>query len=142
MLLLGMKRRGFGIDKWNGFGGKVESDETIEDAARRELLEESGITATVMEKMGIMEFEFRGQEEVLQVHVFHVKEFIGEPRASEEMLPVWFHKNNIPYSKMWLDDQFWLRLLMWGKKFTGKFVFDADGTNIVDMNLQTIDELV
>ena len=34
-ILLGMKKRGFGAGWWNGFGGKVQSDETIEEAARR-----------------------------------------------------------------------------------------------------------
>lgn len=34
-VLLGMKKRGFGAGKWNGFGGKVQPGETIEEAARR-----------------------------------------------------------------------------------------------------------
>lgn len=34
-VLLGMKKRGFGAGRWNGFGGKVQDGETIEDAARR-----------------------------------------------------------------------------------------------------------
>ena len=34
-ILLGMKKRGFGAGWWNGFGGKVQSGETIEEAARR-----------------------------------------------------------------------------------------------------------
>ena len=34
-ILLGYKKRGFGAGKWNGFGGKVEIAETIEDAAKR-----------------------------------------------------------------------------------------------------------
>jgi len=34
-ILLGYKKRGFGAGKWNGFGGKVEIGETIEDAASR-----------------------------------------------------------------------------------------------------------
>lgn len=34
-VLLGMKKRGFGAGKWNGFGGKVQPGESIEDAARR-----------------------------------------------------------------------------------------------------------
>ena len=42
-MLLGMKKRGFGMGKWNGFGGKVEPDETVEAAARRELEEEAGL---------------------------------------------------------------------------------------------------
>ncbi|XP_044836569.1 7,8-dihydro-8-oxoguanine triphosphatase isoform X3 [Mauremys mutica] len=32
-VLLGMKKRGFGAGRWNGFGGKVQVDETIEQAA-------------------------------------------------------------------------------------------------------------
>ena len=29
-ILLGMKKRGFGAGRWNGFGGKVHDGETIE----------------------------------------------------------------------------------------------------------------
>jgi 8-oxo-dGTP diphosphatase/2-hydroxy-dATP diphosphatase len=32
-VLLGMKKRGFGEGKWNGFGGKLDLGETIEQAA-------------------------------------------------------------------------------------------------------------
>lgn len=34
-ILLGFKKRGFGAGRWNGFGGKVEKGETIEEAAQR-----------------------------------------------------------------------------------------------------------
>lgn len=34
-ILLGMKKKGFGVGRWNGFGGKVERGETIEEAAKR-----------------------------------------------------------------------------------------------------------
>lgn len=34
-LLLGMKKRGFGVGRWNGFGGKVQPGETILEAAER-----------------------------------------------------------------------------------------------------------
>ena len=34
-ILLGLKKRGFGVGRWNGFGGKVEKQETIEEAAKR-----------------------------------------------------------------------------------------------------------
>ena len=34
-ILLGMKKRGFGVGRWNGFGGKVHVGESIEAAASR-----------------------------------------------------------------------------------------------------------
>ena len=45
-VLLGEKKRGFGEGFYNGFGGKVEGGETVEEAALRELEEEAGIKAT------------------------------------------------------------------------------------------------
>ena len=34
-ILLGMKKRGFGVNRWNGFGGKLQPRESILDAAKR-----------------------------------------------------------------------------------------------------------
>lgn len=34
-VLLGFKKRGFGVNKWNGFGGKVNPNESICEAAVR-----------------------------------------------------------------------------------------------------------
>jgi 8-oxo-dGTP diphosphatase/2-hydroxy-dATP diphosphatase len=34
-ILLGLKKRGFGEGKWNGFGGKIESGESVIQAAIR-----------------------------------------------------------------------------------------------------------
>ena len=42
-VLLGMKKRGFGQGRWNGFGGKLHEGETIEQAAKRETFEEAGV---------------------------------------------------------------------------------------------------
>ncbi|KAH9555225.1 hypothetical protein CY35_08G103800 [Sphagnum magellanicum] len=57
-VLLGMKKRGFGQGYYNGFGGKVETGETVEEAAARELEEEAGVVAVSMEKRGILTFHF------------------------------------------------------------------------------------
>ena len=43
-VLLGMKKRGFGAGKWNGFGGKLEPGESVVEAAAREVREECGFT--------------------------------------------------------------------------------------------------
>ena len=89
-ILLGMKKRGFGVGKWNGFGGKVLLTETIEEAVRREVQEEAGIEVKDLSKMGILDFIFVDRPETLEVHVFRSQEFSGIPIESEEMKPQWF----------------------------------------------------
>lgn len=125
-ILLGMKKRGFGANLWNGFGGKIEAGETIEEGARREFYEEAGITIGDLHEQGLLEFEFEGSDELLEVHVFKASDYTGEPTESEEMKPQWFDISEIPFDKMWQDDEYWFSLLLEGKKFTGKFLFDAN----------------
>ena len=38
-ILLGRKKRGFGADKYNGFGGKINAGESFRQCAVRELYE-------------------------------------------------------------------------------------------------------
>ncbi len=64
-VLLGMKKRGFGQGKWNGFGGKVEPGETVEAAALRELEEESCVRAAGAELRGKITFTFLTIPDVL-----------------------------------------------------------------------------
>ena len=139
-VLLGMKKRGFGAGRWNGFGGKVSPGEIIEDAAKRELREEAGIETDFMDKVGIIEFEFKGNLEILEVHVFKSDTFSGEPMESEEMRPQWFHINELPFKEMWPDDIHWFPLLLRNRKFQGKFLFD-DSDNILNMNLVEVKEI-
>lgn len=68
-LLLGMKKKGFGKGRWNGFGGKVEKGETIAEAARRELREECSLISNSLEEIGLLKFEFVGDPQWLEVHV-------------------------------------------------------------------------
>jgi 8-oxo-dGTP diphosphatase / 2-hydroxy-dATP diphosphatase len=122
-ILLGKKKRGFGAGKWNGFGGKVEEGETVEQAARREMAEECGLTPTAMRKCGELSFAFEGNTQQLDVHVFDVTAADGEPTATAEMEPVWFPEGEIPFAEMWADDPHWMPLYLAGKSFRGKFVF-------------------
>lgn len=51
--------------KWNGFGGKVEKGESIEQAAMRELLEESRLKTQSVEKKGRLIFTLDTEPEIL-----------------------------------------------------------------------------
>ncbi len=136
-ILLGMKKRGFGVGRFNGFGGKVNLNETIHEAALRELEEEAGIKALDLEEYGVINFEFRGKEDILEVHIFKTSKFSGEITESEEMLPQWFEINEIPYSEMWSDDIYWLPLFLKGQKFKGRFLFDEDD-KVLEKELEKI----
>lgn len=125
-ILLGFKKRGFGSNRWNGFGGKLEPGETPEEAAKREIQEESGIRVSDLEEVGVIDFEFTSNPEILEVHIFKAEHFEGRPQETEEMRPEWFEIDKIPFSQMWPDDQYWLPLFLAGKKFNGKFVFGKD----------------
>jgi 8-oxo-dGTP pyrophosphatase MutT (NUDIX family) len=139
-VLLGMKKRGFGQGYYNGFGGKVETGETVEEAAARELKEEAGVVAVSMEKRGILTFHFDDNPQPWEVHVYHVPDFVGEPCESEEMAPVWFSYADIPYDRMWQDDQFWYPEFLQGRRFRGEFYFHNTHT-LVSHSLQSVAQL-
>ena len=102
-VLLGMKKRGFGVGKWNGFGGKRDGSETMRECARRELLEETSLEAPLpaftprgflsfyMESDGMVDKASGAVSKVMNVFVFSVDaaSCAGEPRESEEMRPHW-----------------------------------------------------
>lgn len=82
-VLLGMKKRGFGEGWWNGFGGKVQQGESIEEAAKRETEEECGLVVSMLDKVGVIHFEFVGQPQILEVHVFRTEHYTGVPVETE-----------------------------------------------------------
>lgn len=139
-VLLGMKKRGFGEGRFNGFGGKVATGETIEEGAIREMQEEAGITPHDLHKLGILHFTFTTHSDVLEVHVFKATVYEGEAGESEEMRPQWFHISEIPFEDMWKDDILWFSYFLQNKKFKGKFHFN-DKDEILTYALEAVREL-
>lgn len=123
-IILGMKKRGFGVGRWNGFGGKIKQGETIKEGAMRELFEESGIKNGTLEKVGKLDFSFKDEEDILEVHIFKLTNFDQEPFETEEMRPKWFSLDEIPFSQMWSDDSYWFPYFLQNKLFKGFFLFD------------------
>ena len=122
-VLLGLKKRGFGVGRWNGFGGKVGDDETIEEVAKRELFEESGLRWMAGRAAGLLRFSFERESKKIEMHIFRVTHVSGEPMETEEMKPQWFDFSDIPFHDMWPDDRFWLPGFLEGKKVNGSFHF-------------------
>ncbi|MBU3942719.1 8-oxo-dGTP diphosphatase [Patescibacteria group bacterium] len=143
-ILLAMKKRGFGIGKWNGAGGKMdlEKDKNILDATIRETEEEIGVKVGNLEKVAVLSFFFEDKKEWNQdVHVYFAKEWKGEPKESEEMKPKWFDLNDIPYDETWDDDKFWLPQVLAGEKLKANFFFGKGGDKIINHNIRIVKEV-
>mmetsp|Transcript_29394 Transcript_29394/g.40603 ORF Transcript_29394/g.40603 Transcript_29394/m.40603 type:complete len:425 (+) Transcript_29394:89-1363(+) len=148
-LLLGLKKKGFGKGKWNGFGGKQEQNESIEECAARELKEESGLSLSPddLSPRAILNFNMLSEGMVtsdgnlfsrLEVHVFScsAKDTKGELVETEEMAGKWWPFDKIPYDSMWADDKEWLPHVLHQKgDVLGSIIF-KDSSIIVDQNIK------
>lgn len=139
-LLLAMKKRGFGEGRFNGVGGKIEDNETLEEAIVRECQEE--IEVTPLHFTPVAEHIFYGDSDSFHMHVFVYicDEWQGEPHETEEMAPAWYKIPEIPYDQMWSDDVLWLPKVLDGKKVYGEFYFDEDDA-VVSYTLDEVDRL-
>lgn len=142
-ICLSEKKRGFGVGKWNGIGGKVEQGETIAEAAIREAREEIAVEINIsdLQQVSTIDFTFENKPEWgQQVHVFLVDHWQNEPTETEEMKPQWFFLDEIPYNLMWEDEKHWLPRILRGEKLKASFHFDQNekiiSQNIVPTNLQ------
>lgn len=126
-VLLGMKKVRFGAGFWNGFGGGIEKDESIEEAACRETAEECGVALspdTLVKKAHIY---FRFPEKPNfdhEVHVFVTNDWSGTPTESEEMRPEWHRLDSLPMELMWPSDRHWVPMVLQeGKMIRGEVHF-------------------
>jgi ADP-ribose pyrophosphatase YjhB (NUDIX family) len=123
-ILLAMKKKGFGINRWNGVGGKPEGNEKIEMTMVRETQEEIMVSPISYRQVASLDFYNALQEEWnQQVIVYFADEWRGEPSETEEMAPKWFKKDKLPFEKMWPDDPYWLPLVLGGKFVEAEFLF-------------------
>jgi len=124
-ILLIEKKRGLGAGKVNGPGGRLEKGETAEQAAIRETQEEVGITPTGVQWAGELRFQFRDGYS-LHCTVYRASGWEGELMETAEAKPFWVRTDQIPYDRMWADDEQWMPRLLSGEKFRGWFEFDGD----------------
>lgn len=116
-ILLARKGRGFGKGKWVGFGGKVSSGETVEQANTREMMEETGVRVDEARKIGLILFTFDcAPEYYLEVHLFESNASFDTITLNDEYVgdPVWFPVESIPFSVRvpWTYSRFELTFLL------------------------------
>lgn len=133
-LLMGLKKIGLGAGFYNGFGGKVEPGETLEECVVREVKEESGLDLLEFEKMGIMFFD--NIDFIAEVHIYEGLSWSGEPVETDEMAPVWLKIGQLPYDKMWISDKFWHSYFFNRIFFKGWLIFDKNH-QVLDCEIDT-----
>ncbi len=133
-LLLIHKKKGLGAGKINGPGGRVDPGETPRHAAIREVQEELRVTPTGVRKAGELLFQFTNGHSI-HGYVFTATGCKGRPKETHEATPIWIAADKLPYGRMWQDDRVWVPLMLAGRKFTGRFLFDDDQMLGCEMDL-------
>ncbi|HWI51163.1 MAG TPA: NUDIX domain-containing protein [Symbiobacteriaceae bacterium] len=75
-------------NRWGLIGGKIEPGETPDQAVKREVLEETGLTLTAYRSVGHVILD-EGNNRGTSLHLFVATAVVGELRASDEGEPVW-----------------------------------------------------
>lgn len=140
-VLLGLRKRvslGLGENLISGIGGKVGDTlqnqyESLEQALEREVLEEIGVSIKVFRKMGRVKFIFphklKWNQDVL---VYVVESWEGEPTETQDIKPLWFDVDQLPFSKMWDDNRFWVPEVLKGKEVDAVFLYDEDNSRVLE----------
>ena len=96
-------------DKYIGLGGHLEHGESPEECVRREILEESGLTAGKLKLRGIITFVSDDADEY--TFLYTGDDFSGELKECDEGDLVWIDKEELEKLPIWEGDKIFFRLL-------------------------------
>jgi 8-oxo-dGTP diphosphatase len=107
--------------KWNGLGGKLNSGESPEQCAIREIREESGLRVKSLIMKGFITFPLFDGKEDWHVFLFVIDDFDGELIDSSEGILEWIPNENLTEINLWEGDKFFIPWLSEDKFFSAKF---------------------
>lgn len=149
-VLLGLKKRGFGAGKFNGYGGKLEAGESMRACCSRELEEECGLRVppAAFQRRAVLTFNMLadGMKSAdgtiasrIEVHAYSclLSEATGSVIETDEMAPEWFPIDAPPLPKMWADDEHWLPHVLSGMDVVGAFLF-KDASTILSKRVEVL----
>lgn len=128
MLLRNRKSDDPNRGKWIGVGGKTEPGETPEEAARREIREETGLTVLDMQSFGRVNFISDVWEGEI-MHLFLVTDFTGELTGCDEGELHWIDREKVFDLRLWDGDRIFLQYLMDGRRF-GEMTLEYKGERL------------
>ena len=81
---------------WEFPGGKLEGNESPEEALKRELAEELGIGVSEASYWQCVEHHYAERKVTVRLYFFHVTEFVGEPCPVEGQNLRWVSPDEAP----------------------------------------------
>ena len=117
--------------KWVGVGGKLEKGESPEECAKREILEETGLTAHELKLRGLLTFPSFNDDEDWYGYLYVVEEFSGDLIDCPEGELKWIDDDKLFDLEMWDGDELFMRWMLEKNMFSAKFVYDEQ-ENLVD----------
>ena len=109
--------------KWNGLGGKLESGESPEECAIREVREESGIDIRNPQLKGVLTFPAFSNNEDWYVFLFLITDFSGTMIDSDEGKLEWIDNDKLFDLPLWEGDKYFLKWLDAAPFFSAKFIY-------------------
>lgn len=107
-------------------GGKVEPGESIEDCARREVLEESGIKVNTLDLKGVLHFRSFGSDKDDWVDFLFVSEdFEGEPVDGNEGTFEWVDIDKILDLPLYEGDKVYFPEVLQNNLVVMEFLYDG-----------------
>ena len=136
-VLMGLKKTGFGLGRVVTLGGHIEAGETPEQAAVREVEEESGVQVREadLQRAGTIEWIFPAQPGLdMSTILFRAHRWDGEPVETDEILPAWYPAGEMPYARMWPDSALWMPRLLAGEYFDAEVTIAHDNVNVASIS--------
>lgn len=117
------KDKDFHAGKWNGLGGKFLPNESPEECAKREILEESGFNINKLQLKGFITFPDFKDDEDWYVFVYVVHDFEGTMTECDEGELHWIDNDKLLELKLWEGDRVFLPWLEQDSFFSAKFIY-------------------
>ena len=110
LLFRNKKKNDYNEGKWIGVGGRLEKGETPDQAAIREIKEETGLDVHSLSCSGEVLFVNNDYEETM--YVYEIEDFSGELIECDEGELRWIPIEDMYNYPMWEGDKAFLPLLM------------------------------
>ncbi|MBF6058587.1 Nudix family hydrolase [Thiomicrorhabdus heinhorstiae] len=142
-------------DHWEFPGGKIEAGESIDEALKREFIEELGVQTDNWQPLIEIPWVYdkKGEEVSVRLHVYQTYDFDGTPHGKEGQLVRWFNQNELRELTFPQANQGILTALELGDRYaiSGRFAdsedFSArldkvlsDGIKLIQLRAKGLDE--